>query len=342
MHDYLWMCLWHLYCLFKLISKEGTALWDDPAQCFTLDAIGSSVLGHNFKAIETDNLFLKEYNQVMAKIAAPLYLLFPWMERLVLWKQLICCIDNLTSKFIDLLEHKRDNPGDDMMTYMLKDPGMTFNKLRDNMIVLFLSRHVSNISDAIVTTLNSNKFQDTTAGSILTLFYFLVCHPEIQQQVRDEVKWVFGDDQNPTVDLISGISLPYLTTCIREALRINTAISYIFPQKSPQPVHLGKYTIPTETSLIMNISAIHHRQDAWKSPHDFDPDRFLDPQWSKSSWLPFALGPRQCPAQNFAMYKQHILASHVSVGIQMGTTSQFHSSQWNPEFLFTFCFDSSP
>ncbi|KAF5343853.1 hypothetical protein D9758_015893 [Tetrapyrgos nigripes] len=144
----------------------------------------------------------------MAKIATPLYLLFPWVKWLVPQKQLICRIENLTSKFMDLLEHKRD-PGNNMMTYMLKDPGMTLKELRDNMIVLFLGGHVSNISDAIATTLNSNKFQDTTAGSILTLFYFLACHPEIQ------VKQVFGDNQNPTVDLISGISLPDLSACIR-------------------------------------------------------------------------------------------------------------------------------
>ncbi|KAF5342789.1 hypothetical protein D9758_017117 [Tetrapyrgos nigripes] len=245
----------------------------------------------------------------MAKIAAPLYLLFPWMEQLVPRKRLICRIDNLASKFMNLLEHKRDSPGDDMMTYMLKDPGMTLKELRDNMIVLFIGGHVSNISDVIATTLNSHKFQDTTAGSISTLFYFLACHPEIQQRAREEVKRVFGDDQNPTADLVSGVSLPYLTACIREALRINTAISYIVPRKSPQPVRLGKYAIPAETSLIVNIYAIHHRQGAWKSPHDFDPDRFLDPQWSKSGWLPFALGPRQCPARNFAMYEQRTLAA---------------------------------
>ena len=35
------------------------------------------------------------------------------------------------------------SPGDDVMTYMLKDPEMTDEHHRDNMVVLFIAGHVS-------------------------------------------------------------------------------------------------------------------------------------------------------------------------------------------------------
>ncbi|SJL17001.1 uncharacterized protein ARMOST_20541 [Armillaria ostoyae] len=277
--------------LSAIVGKKCTVIWDKYAQCFALDAVGSTVLGHNFDAIETDNLFVQDYNGVMVEIADPVYLIFPWMERAFPRRKLMRRIDTLVDSFMQLLTDKKGNPGDDMMTFMLKDPAMSHRELRDNMITLFIGGH------------------DTAAGAISTLFYFLARRPDIQQRARAEVLDVLGDDLDPTVDQLSGISLPYLTACIREALRINTPISYVVPRQANQPVQLGKYAIPAHTSLIVNIYAIHHDGRRWASPDSFIPERFLEHGRQKSGWLPFALGPRQCPARNFAMYEQRALAA---------------------------------
>ncbi|PBK95936.1 cytochrome P450 [Armillaria gallica] len=277
--------------LSAIVGKKCTVIWDKYAQCFALDAVGSTVLGHNFDAIETDNLFVQDYNGVMVEIADPVYLIFPWMERAFPRRKLMRRIDTLVDSFMQLLTDKKGNPGDDMMTFMLRDPAMSHRELRDNMITLFIGGH------------------DTAAGAISTLFYFLARRPDIQQRARAEVLGVLGDDLDPTVDQLSGVSLPYLTACIREALRINTPISYVVPRQANQPVQLGKYTIPAHTSLIVNIYAIHHDSRRWASPDSFIPERFLEHGWQKSGWLPFALGPRQCPARNFAMYEQRALAA---------------------------------
>ncbi|KAK0460186.1 cytochrome P450 [Desarmillaria tabescens] len=279
------------HSLSAIVGKRCTVIWDKYAQCFALDAVGSTVLGHNFDAIETDNLFVQDYNGVMGEIADPLYLIFPWMERTFPRRKLMCRIDTLVDSFMKLLTDKKVDPGDDMMTFMLKDPAMSHRELRDNMITLFIGGH------------------DTAAGAISTLFYFLARRPDIQQRARAEVLDVLGDDLDPTVEQLSGVSLPYLTACIREALRINTPISYIVPRQANQPVQLGKYAIPAYTSLIVNIYAIHHDSGRWASPDSFMPERFLERGWQKSGWLPFALGPRQCPARNFAMYEQRALAA---------------------------------
>ena len=51
----------------------------------------------------------------------------------------------------------------------------------------------------------------------------------------------------------------------------------------------------------------------YPDPHVFRPERFLDGAGDegligKESWIPFANGPRQCPARNFALYEQRALA----------------------------------
>lgn len=152
--------------------------------------------------------------------------------------------------------------------------------------------------------------QDTAAGAISTLFYYLAIHPEIQARARVEALSAYSNDDEVDVDSISGKAMPYLTACIREALRINTSISYIVPREAEHSLQVGPYTVPDHTPLIINIYSIHHNGHSWSDSHIFRPERFLDDQdWKKHGWLPFALGPRQCPARNFAMYEQRALAA---------------------------------
>ncbi|KAH7908425.1 cytochrome P450 [Hygrophoropsis aurantiaca] len=287
--------------LFAVISppsspqRTHTVDFSELAQRFALDAVGSSVLGHDFDAIRTESLFVREYNGIMHDIANPVYLIAPFLERIFPRKEVIRRMDSLVDGFKKLLQAKKDEPGDDMMTLMLKDPEMTDEELRDNMVVLFIAGH------------------DTSAGGLSTLIYYLAIHPEIQEIARQEVLRVLGASADPSVGTLSATSLPYLNACIREALRINTPISYIVPRAPVDGVTLGKYYIPPNTSLIYNIYAVHHNDDVWGDPNVFRPARFLEKgtpraAMNKDAWVPFATGARQCPARNFALYEQRALA----------------------------------
>ncbi|KAG1863014.1 cytochrome P450 [Suillus tomentosus] len=285
--------------LFDVINppsdKNDTHTVDfaDLAQRFALDAVGSSVLGHDFDAIHTESLFVKEYNGIMRDIANPFYLLMPFLEKVFPRRKVIKRMDDLVDKFQMLLQAKRTDPGDDMMTFMLKEPTMSEDELRDNMVVLFIAGH------------------DTSAGGLSTLIYFFAIHPEMQAAAREETLRIHGPTSDPSVDTLSVASLPYLNACIREALRINTPISYIVPRITAEDAILGKYYIPSNTSLIYNIYALHHRNDVWGDPNVFRPSRFLEKTQGSSSlkdaWVAFASGPRQCPARNFALYEQRAL-----------------------------------
>ncbi|KAJ7471054.1 cytochrome P450 [Mycena latifolia] len=267
----------------------NTVRWDEFAQRFAVDALGSTVFGHDFEALKEQSMFVREYNGVMSGIANPIYLIAPLLERLVPRTALLNRIDTLIEHFVALLRAKQNSPGDDMMSYMLRDPEMSQQELRDNMILLFISGH------------------DTSAGALSTLFYFLATHPDIQRRAREEIATVIGPKADFTAENLGANSLPFLNACIREALRINTPISYVVPRMAAADAQLGKYAIPAGTSLTVDIYAIHHTETSWEDPHSFRPDRFE--KNSLKSWVPFALGPRQCPARNFAMYEQRALAA---------------------------------
>ncbi|KAJ7503288.1 cytochrome P450 [Mycena galericulata] len=265
-----------------------TVRWDEFAQRFAVDALGSTVFGHDFEALKQQSMFVREYNGVMSGIANPVYLIAPFLERLAPRTVLLRRIDTLTEQFVALLKAKQNSPGDDMMSYMLRDPDMSQKELRDNMILLFISGH------------------DTSAGAMSTLFYFLATHPDIQRRAREEIANVVGKGDF-TAENLGANSLPFLNACIRESLRINTPISYVVPRMSTADAQLGKYAIPAGTSLTVDIYAIHHTEAFWRDPHVYRPERFETE--GLKSWVPFALGPRQCPARNFAMYEQRVLAA---------------------------------
>lgn len=166
--------------------------------------------------------------------------------------------------------------------------------------------------------------QDTAAGALSSFIYYLAKHPDIQAKLRAEVIAVLGGSntehrEEPTQDNLQ--SMPYLTACIREALRLNTPITYIVPRICTRDIVVKggakdkSYAIPRGSSLIMNLTAVHHTEAYFKNADDFVPERFL-PGATRTSdvsdsltWLPFATGPRQCPARNFAMYEIRVLAS---------------------------------
>ncbi|KAH8822870.1 cytochrome P450 [Flagelloscypha sp. PMI_526] len=255
-------------------AGEKTVQWDDLSQRFALDAIGSTALGHDFRAIDTNSPFVADYNSVMHDIANPLYLISPFLEKLLPRR---------------IRKKQDDAGGNDILSYLISDSTISETELRDNMVLLFIAGH------------------DTSAGAISTLVYFLARYPDIQERVRKEVLTVLGSSEEPTTDMLKAERLPFLNACIREALRINTPISTIVPRTAARDVSLGGYAVPAGSSIVLNIYSIHHRTDIWEDVHAFNPERFMKSEWPKASWLPFATGPRQCPARNFAMFEQRTL-----------------------------------
>ena len=149
--------------------------------------------------------------------------------------------------------------------------------------------------------------QDTSAGGISSLIYYLAKYPYLQERARQEVLDVLGEDLDPTLENVQ--QMHYLFACVREALRINTPISYVVPRISDSPVTLGRYVIPAHTSLILNMYAIHHSEVNWQNAYKFDPDRFPKGSSPSPAWVPFGLGPRQCPAKSFALNEQLVLTA---------------------------------
>ncbi|KAJ7824618.1 cytochrome P450 [Mycena olivaceomarginata] len=289
--------------LFVQMGKGGSLHWDDLTMRYTLDAVGTTAIGHDFDAIANGNSpFVHRYNHVMESIASAPYLIAPKLEKIFPRVKTIKAIDELVASFQTILTYKKENPGNDMLTYMMEDKDMTDVEYRDNMVVFFIAGH------------------DTTAGAMSSLCYYMAMRPEIQERARNEVRRAMSKNATGEPTMAELGEMPFLQACIRESLRVNTPITYMVPRAAMKDAVLvgangNEVFVPKGSSVIINITSIHYKEEYWPSAHQFNPERFMsmsegqEKDYDATQWLPFALGARMCPARNFAMYEQRILAA---------------------------------
>lgn len=126
------------------IGQGGRVRWDDYANRYTLDAFGRGVVGYDFEALtKPHGSFVRRYQEVMAAIANPAYVVLPVLERWLPRWRVQKMIDTFVADLCVILDEKRKNPGNDVITYMFQEPDMTEVEYRDNCIVMFVAGHVS-------------------------------------------------------------------------------------------------------------------------------------------------------------------------------------------------------
>jgi cytochrome P450 len=137
--------------------------------------------------------------------------------------------------------------------------------------------------------------------------FYLALHPDIQERARQEALSLFRDLKDPSELSVSDLQrLPFITACVREALRMNSPTTTALPRISPNPMPLGSYIIPPNTPTFLNMYIMGRSAQNWDDPDIYYPDRFLD-DTNLEAWQPFGVGPRRCPAANFALAEQRTM-----------------------------------
>lgn len=126
---------------------------------------------------------------------------------------------------------------------------------------------------------------ETTSGFLAFLFYRFLTNPEKLQKAQTEVDDVIGTG-SIAVDHMT--KLPYLTACLREAIRLNppAAASYMEtrPNSQENPVIFcrGIYQVERGTIFRNLIGLIHQDPNNYgPDPEVFRPERMLDENFSK-------------------------------------------------------------
>ncbi|XP_059153439.1 ultra-long-chain fatty acid omega-hydroxylase-like [Physella acuta] len=142
---------------------------------------------------------------------------------------------------------------------------------------------------------------DTTASGMTWTLYELAKHPEHQERIYDEVKDVL--DGREHLDWNDLPKLEFTTMCIKEGLRLHSAVPFI-ERTTVEECEINGHVLPPGTRVAIQLWILHHNPHIWEDPHVYNPERFhpdnqanMDP----FQFLPFSAGSRNCIGQNFAM-----------------------------------------
>uniref|UniRef100_M8CET6 Cytochrome P450 81D1 n=1 Tax=Aegilops tauschii TaxID=37682 RepID=M8CET6_AEGTA len=138
-------------------------------------------------------------------------------------------------------------------------------------------------------------------GIVLWTMALLLKHPEMLQKARDEIDANVGAGR--LVEESDMANLPYLHCVVKESLRLCPVGPLIPAHEAMEDCTVGGYRVRRGTMILVNTWAINRDADAWDSPGEFRPERFLDADMAKAApMLPFGLGRRRCPAEGLAMH----------------------------------------
>ncbi|KAF8850804.1 cytochrome P450 [Acephala macrosclerotiorum] len=141
---------------------------------------------------------------------------------------------------------------------------------------------------------------DTTATALPEIFIFLAHHPEYVQKIREEMDPIFA-----TSKYSCQVAYLVLESVINETLRLYHPVLFGSQRVTPpQGLQIGDKWVPGDMVVYM---------PSWQLRHDarnfVDTDEFVPERWTtkpemilnKSAFLPFLIGPNNCPGKSLAM-----------------------------------------
>ncbi|KAH9313964.1 hypothetical protein KI387_022591, partial [Taxus chinensis] len=155
--------------------------------------------------------------------------------------------------------------------------------------------------------------QETSTILLTWTIVLLGMHQDWQERARTEVLEVCGKNDFPNADNVNGLKI--VGMILNESLRLYPPAVAI-DRQTYTPMKLGGLSLPAGTQLHIPILAMHHDPSLWGSDvHEFNPERFSQ-GISKAAkhpmaFMPFALGPRICIGQNFAILEAKVVLAMI-------------------------------
>ncbi|CAJ2502503.1 Uu.00g098970.m01.CDS01 [Anthostomella pinea] len=114
---------------------------------------------------------------------------------------------------------------------------------------------------------------DTTSAQLVGFVQAMLLFPEVQKKAQAEIVRVCGD-RMPTMD--DEMDLQYIRACMKETHRwMPTAILGIAHSVIKDDEYMG-YKIPKDSTVVLNVWAIHMDPKRHSNPSVFDPSRYAD------------------------------------------------------------------
>jgi cytochrome P450 len=160
---------------------------------------------------------------------------------------------------------------------------------------------------------------ETTAMTLSFCLPHLALYPEVQVWAREEVDTVFGHGKELVYEEAYE-NLPRVRALMYETLRLHSPVAHL-PRLSPPemtalevPSMNMTISVPPDSLVSTPIAIAGYIPNKFNGldPYIFDPKRFItrdktgkellidDNELLKHGYMPFTIGPRQCPGKKFS------------------------------------------
>lgn len=193
---------------------------------------------------------------------------------------------------------------------------------------------------------------DTTATALTATLYFLAHHPEIQAELRKELRGLFGSATEITGHNNIGQAV-FLKATIEEAMRIAPSVPGLLPRECiAEGATIDGHSVPLGTVVGVPIWTIHHNPTYFPQPFKFDPSRFLSSPDSetdstvpttttttradRSAYSPFSIGARACLGKSMAMNELRLTIGRIIFDWEVKPVivpGKYTETGWNREWL---------
>jgi cytochrome P450 len=191
-------------------------------------------------------------------------------------------------------EHRKsaEERGDLLSLLMLMEnedgEQMTDIQIRDEVLTLFLAGH------------------ESVANALTWTWYLVSQHPQVEANLHEEIDAVLGGNA-PTFDSVP--QLCYTEMVFTEAMRLFPP-SWALARFVTKDYHVGGYTIPTDSVVIMSQYVVQRDPRYFPDPGVFDPERWRPEAKAarpRYSYFPFGGGPRRCIGESFSLMQGILL-----------------------------------
>ena len=286
----------------------------------TLDIIGKAGFSFEIGSLENDGVPIRHAYRLVfnfelgSRILHGLQAFFPQSKHLPaqMNRDMEAARSIITEKATGILHEKLDsaerNPdAKDILSLIAQEnlrikakgeAGLSFDTMRDQVMTFLGAGH------------------DTTATGVAWTIHMLSIHPEMQDQLRDEIRkhmpFLFDPDWRynaKELEEVDADALPYLDKVCRESLRFIPPIPMTVREAVNDDV-IDTFHIPSGTVIYMFANAINRMEEFWgDDADDFDPERWdhLPSTAGPNAFMTFLQGPRGCLGRKFAEVEMKIL-----------------------------------
>lgn len=146
---------------------------------------------------------------------------------------------------------------------------------------------------------------ETTMVSMTWALSLLLNNREALKKAQQELDDQIGRDRRVNESDLK--NLPYIQAIIKETFRLYPPLPLALPHEAIEDCNISGYFIPKGTQILLNLHKIQREAEAWPSPAEFRPERFLtthenfDVKGQNYELLPFGSGRRMCPGSSLAL-----------------------------------------